>query len=144
MMMTQHAPSFLPMAARAFTVRAAAPVPREPRAPRKKAAASLPAKPRGDDDGRPRRASPRAPTPAVPPVETLLAAGAAWGRLAGRARPGFARYLFNDKRRKYDVLDLLQTQPLLKQALDALADTAAAGHPVLFVGTSPAAREVRH
>ncbi len=62
-----------------------------------------------------------------------------------------ARYLFDKEAlasvagatRKYDVLDLVQTQPLLADALEALARTAAAGRAVLFVGTTPAARQAR-
>jgi small subunit ribosomal protein S2 len=112
---------------------------------------------------RPRRPTPPPPPPVItqqtlpspPPLESLLSAGAHWGQLAGRASATMSRYVYADeaptagafsktrggRRRKYDIIDVVQTQELLAQALDALARTAAAGREVLFVGTSPAARQ---
>jgi small subunit ribosomal protein S2 len=146
-----------------LAVRASAPPPSRgaPRQYRSRHHRAAPAPAEPPLQARPRRPPPPPPPPPLepqtqtlpppPPLDALLSAGAHWGQLAGRASVTMSRYLYADdagafsktprRRRKYDVLDVVQTQELLATALDALARAAASGRRVLFVGTSPAARQ---
>jgi len=74
-----------------------------------------------------------APTPALT-IANLLAAGSHFGHQTRRWNPKMRDYLFGE-RNGIHIVDLDQTLPLFKEALEFVRDTAAAGGKVLFVGT---------
>ena len=67
-------------------------------------------------------------------MRTLLEAGAHFGHQTHRWNPKMERYIFGS-RSNIHIIDLLQSIPLLHQALVAVRDVAAKGGRVLFVGT---------
>ena len=67
-------------------------------------------------------------------IRTLLEAGVHYGHQPGRWNPLMRSYIFGERNGTH-ILDLDQTLPLLKEALDFLRETTAAGGKVLFVGT---------
>ena len=72
-------------------------------------------------------------TPVVT-MQQLLEAGAHFGHQTHRWNPRMKPYIFG-ARNGIHILDLSQTVPLFARALDFVAQTAAAGGKVLFVGT---------
>lgn len=74
-------------------------------------------------------------------VEALLSAGAHFGHLTRRWNPKMKPYIFME-RNGIHIIDLRQTQHLLEEACDALANLAADGRKVLFVGTKKQARDI--
>jgi small subunit ribosomal protein S2 len=67
-------------------------------------------------------------------IRSLLEAGAHYGHQPGRWNPLMRSYLFGERNGTH-IIDLDQTLPLLKTALDFLRETTAQGGKVLFVGT---------
>ncbi len=67
-------------------------------------------------------------------IRSLLEAGAHYGHQPGRWNPLMRSYLFGERNGTH-IIDLDQTLPLLKSALDFLRETTASGGKVLFVGT---------
>jgi len=67
-------------------------------------------------------------------MRQLLEAGIHFGHHPRRWNPKMAPYLFG-VRNNVHIIDLQQTVPLLKKALEVLRDTVARGGRVLFVGT---------
>lgn len=67
-------------------------------------------------------------------MKALFESGAHLGHSAWRWNPKMRNYLFG-KRDGMHIIDLSQTVPLLKQALEVVRQTAAADGRILFVGT---------
>ena len=67
-------------------------------------------------------------------IRALLEAGVHFGHQPGRWNPLMKPYIFGERNGTH-ILDLDQTLPMLKDALDFLRETTAAGGTVLFVGT---------
>jgi len=67
-------------------------------------------------------------------IRSLLEAGVHYGHQPGRWNPLMRSYIFGERNGTH-IIDLDQTLPLLKEALDFLRETTAAGGKVLFVGT---------
>ncbi len=74
-------------------------------------------------------------------VEALLSAGAHFGHLTRRWNPKMKPYIFME-RNGIHIIDLRQTQQLLEEGCDALANLAAEGKKVLYVGTKKQARDI--
>ncbi len=72
----------------------------------------------------------------VPPlnVRSLLEAGVHFGHQTRRWNPKMRSYIFGERNGTH-ILDLDQTLPMMREALDFLRDTAARGGKVLLVGT---------
>ncbi|MGI8633720.1 MAG: 30S ribosomal protein S2 [Solirubrobacterales bacterium] len=73
-------------------------------------------------------------------IKELLEAGVHFGHQTRRWNPSMRRYIHGE-RDGIHVIDLLQTEKLLKQATEFCAQTAAKGGTVLFVGTKKQARD---
>jgi small subunit ribosomal protein S2 len=67
-------------------------------------------------------------------IRALLEAGVHYGHQPGRWNPQMRSYIFGERNGTH-IIDLDQTLPLLKEALEFLRETTAAGGTVLFVGT---------
>ena len=67
-------------------------------------------------------------------MRNLIEVGAHFGHRSNRWNPKMAPYIFGARDRTH-ILDLSQSVPMLKKALQAVADTAARGGRILFVGT---------
>jgi small subunit ribosomal protein S2 len=74
-------------------------------------------------------------------IAELLEAGVHFGHQTRRWNPKMRRFLFGERNGIY-LIDLLQTQALLRRAQDFAADVARRGGVVLFVGTKKQARDV--
>ncbi len=74
-------------------------------------------------------------------VEALLSSGAHFGHLTRRWDPKMRPYIFME-RNGIHIIDLRQTQQLLDEACDAMANLAAEGKKVLYVGTKKQARDI--
>ncbi len=74
-------------------------------------------------------------------MKDLLEAGVHFGHQTRRWNPKMGRYIFME-RNGIHILDLSKTQQLLDRACDAMAEIAASGRPVLFVGTKRQARQI--
>ncbi|MCL4512300.1 MAG: 30S ribosomal protein S2 [Bacteroidetes bacterium] len=74
-------------------------------------------------------------------VEALLSSGAHFGHLTRRWDPKMKPYIFME-RNGIHIIDLRQTQQLLDEACDAIANLAAEGKKILFVGTKKQARDI--
>jgi small subunit ribosomal protein S2 len=89
------------------------------------------------------------PPPAAPPSETpaseaveipklnirsLLEAGVHFGHQTGRWNPKMRDYIFGERNGTH-IIDLDQTLPMFREALDFIQETTAQGGKVLFVGT---------
>jgi small subunit ribosomal protein S2 len=73
-------------------------------------------------------------------MRELLEAGAHFGHQTHRWNPKMKPYIFGD-RNGIHILDLSQSVPLFARALDFVAQTAARGGKVLFVGTKRQAQD---
>ena len=73
-------------------------------------------------------------------MRQLLEAGVHFGHQKHRWNPRMGRYIFG-ARNGIHILDLQQTVPLLRNAMQAVRDIAANGGRVLFVGTKRQASE---
>lgn len=74
-------------------------------------------------------------------INELLDAGLHFGHQSKRWNPRMKRYIF-EKRNGIYIIDLSQTQIFLKQALEFVQDTVAAGRSILFVGTKRQCQDV--
>ncbi len=74
-------------------------------------------------------------------VAELLAAGCHFGHLTRRWNPKMRPYIFIE-RNGIHIIDLMKTRQLLEEAANAIANVAAEGKRILFVGTKKQAKEV--
>jgi small subunit ribosomal protein S2 len=74
-------------------------------------------------------------------VAELLAAGCHFGHLTRRWNPKMRPYIFME-RNGIHIIDLMRTRQLLEDAANAIANVAAEGKRILFVGTKKQAKEV--
>jgi len=74
-------------------------------------------------------------------IAELLEAGVHFGHQTRRWNPKMRRFIFGERNGIY-LIDLLQTQELLRQAQDFASEVARRGGVVLFVGTKKQARDV--
>ena len=77
----------------------------------------------------------------IPKPKDLLSAGVHFGHQSRRWNPKMEAYIF-DQRKGIHIIDLEQTEKLLKAACDFLYDTAKSGGQVIFVGTKRQAAEI--
>jgi small subunit ribosomal protein S2 len=73
-------------------------------------------------------------------IQDLLEAGVHFGHQTRRWNPKMRRYIFGE-RGGIHIIDLEQTEKLLKNAQDFAGDLAARGGTILFVGTKKQARD---
>ena len=73
-------------------------------------------------------------------IKELLEAGVHFGHQTRRWNPKMRRFIFGE-RGGIHIIDLQQTERLLKQAQDFAAEVASRGGTVLFVGTKKQARD---
>lgn len=76
----------------------------------------------------------------IPSIEEMLKAGVHFGHQLKRWNPKTAKYVY-DTDNKSHVIDLYQTEELLKKASDFLYETAKNGGQIVFVGTKRQAKE---
>ena len=74
-------------------------------------------------------------------VKEMLAAGVHFGHRASRRHPKMTPYI-HSKRGEGHIIDLIQTDEKLQEALDAVVETVSKGKTVLFVGTKRQAKDV--
>lgn len=74
-------------------------------------------------------------------IKQLLEAGAHFGHKTSRWHPKMAPFIYT-KRGGTHIIDLTQTVSRLETALDFLAQTAASGKQILFVGTKKQAQDI--
>jgi small subunit ribosomal protein S2 len=74
-------------------------------------------------------------------VAELLAAGCHFGHLTRRWNPKMRPYIFME-RNGIHVIDLMKTRQLLEEAANAIANIAAEGKRILFVGTKKQAKGI--
>jgi small subunit ribosomal protein S2 len=74
-------------------------------------------------------------------IAELLEAGVHFGHQTRRWNPKMRRFLFGERNGIY-IIDLIQTQAMLRQAQEFSEDVARRGGVVLFVGTKKQARDV--
>ncbi len=80
------------------------------------------------------------PSPSSVSMKALLEAGVHFGHQTHRWDPRMKRYIFTE-RNGIHIIDLQQTVPLLKQAMDFCRTLSSNGQTVLFVGTKKQAQE---
>ena len=73
-------------------------------------------------------------------IKELLEAGVHFGHQTRRWNPRMRRFIHGE-RDGIHIIDLLQTEQLLKQARDFVTEVAAKGGVILFVGTKKQARD---
>ncbi|HKH42311.1 MAG TPA: 30S ribosomal protein S2 [Solirubrobacterales bacterium] len=73
-------------------------------------------------------------------IRELLEAGVHFGHQTRRWNPRMRRFIYGE-REGIHIIDLLQTEELLKQATDFVTEVAAKGGVILFVGTKKQARD---
>jgi small subunit ribosomal protein S2 len=73
-------------------------------------------------------------------IKELLEAGVHFGHQTRRWNPRMRRFIYGE-REGIHIIDLLQTEELLKQATQFVTEVAAKGGVVLFVGTKKQARD---
>jgi len=73
-------------------------------------------------------------------IRELLEAGVHFGHQTRRWNPKMRRFIWGERGGIY-IIDLLQTERLLRQAQEFVGDLAARGGTVLFVGTKKQARD---
>jgi small subunit ribosomal protein S2 len=73
-------------------------------------------------------------------IKELLEAGVHFGHQTRRWNPRMRRFIYGE-REGIHIIDLLQTEQLLKQATQFVTEVAAKGGVVLFVGTKKQARD---
>ena len=74
-------------------------------------------------------------------IKELLEAGVHFGHQTRRWDPSMRRYIHGE-RDGIHIIDLLQTEKLLKKATDTCSEIAGRGGKILFVGTKKQARDV--
>jgi small subunit ribosomal protein S2 len=83
--------------------------------------------------------APEAPSPAVS-LKALLEAGVHFGHQTRKWNPKMKPYIYAE-RNGIHIIDLEQTVPLLKQAMDYVRQVTSRGQTVLFVGTKKQAQD---
>ena len=73
-------------------------------------------------------------------LEQLLEAGVHFGHQTRRWNPRMRRFIFGE-REGIHIIDLLQTEELVREATDFVREVAAKGGVILFVGTKKQARD---
>ena len=73
-------------------------------------------------------------------IKELLEAGVHFGHQTRRWNPRMRRFIYGE-REGIHIIDLLQTEQLLRQATDFVTEVAAKGGVILFVGTKKQARD---
>ena len=73
-------------------------------------------------------------------IKELLEAGVHFGHQTRRWNPRMRRFIYGE-REGIHIIDLLQTEELLKQATQFVTEVAAKGGVILFVGTKKQARD---
>ena len=73
-------------------------------------------------------------------IKELLEAGVHFGHQTRRWNPKMRRFIYGERDGIY-IIDLLQTEALLRQAQEFVAEIAHRGGTVLFVGTKKQARD---
>ena len=73
-------------------------------------------------------------------MKALLEAGVHFGHQTHRWDPRMKQYIFTE-RNKIHIIDLQQTVPLLKRAMDFARGIASRGETIIFVGTKKQAQE---
>jgi small subunit ribosomal protein S2 len=73
-------------------------------------------------------------------IKELLEAGVHFGHQTRRWNPRMRRFIYGE-REGIHIIDLLQTEELLKKATDFVTEVAAKGGVILFVGTKKQARD---
>jgi small subunit ribosomal protein S2 len=73
-------------------------------------------------------------------LQELLEAGVHFGHQTQRWNPKMKRYIFDERNGIY-IIDLRQTEPLLRRAYEFVTETVAQGGNILFVGTKRQAQE---
>jgi len=73
-------------------------------------------------------------------IKELLEAGVHFGHQTRRWNPRMRRFIYGE-REGIHIIDLLQTEQLVKQATDFVTEVAAKGGVILFVGTKKQARD---
>ncbi len=79
--------------------------------------------------------------PTLPTLKQLLAAGTHFGHKKERSHPKSRQYTYVLREGIY-IIDLQKTQDALEKALHVVADMAASGKTILFVGTKPQAADL--
>lgn len=74
-------------------------------------------------------------------LEELVKAGVLFGRKKTKTHPRMQKYIFTT-RNDIEIIDVVQTLGLVDRAADFLRETAKKGGLILFVGTTPAAKEL--
>ena len=74
-------------------------------------------------------------------IEDLIAAGVHFGHRTKRWNPQMGKYIFG-KRNGIHIIDLRQTQELLKRAYEAIVHVAEQGKGILYVGTKKQAKDI--
>ncbi len=77
----------------------------------------------------------------IPEILDLLKAGIHFGHQESKWHPKMAPFIF-DSRNGVHIINLEETQKKLKEALDFIRDSAAAGKAILFVGTKEQAKAI--
>ena len=77
----------------------------------------------------------------LPKIEDLLNAGVHFGHQVKRWDPNMEPYIYTVKKNIH-IIDLEETERLLKEAADFLYKTARKGGKIIFVGTKKQAREI--
>lgn len=74
-------------------------------------------------------------------LEEMTKAGVLYGRRKSKTNPRMLRYIFTT-RNGMEILDIVQTIPLLERAEQFLSELVRTKKSILFVGTTPAAKDV--
>ncbi len=74
-------------------------------------------------------------------IEDLIAAGVHFGHRTKRWNPKMSKYIFG-KRNGVHIIDLRQTQELLKRAYESVVHIAEQGKGILYVGTKKQAKDI--
>lgn len=77
----------------------------------------------------------------LPKIEELLAAGVHFGHQVKRWHPKMEPYIYTVKKNIH-IIDLEQTESMLKVACDFLYETAKSGGQIILVGTKKQARDI--
>ncbi|HOA18270.1 MAG TPA: 30S ribosomal protein S2 [bacterium] len=77
----------------------------------------------------------------IPTIQDLIDSGAHFGHNVRRWHPKMEKYIYTVNKNVH-IIDLEETEKLLKNACDFLYETAKNGKPVVFVGTKRQSREI--
>ncbi len=77
----------------------------------------------------------------IPTIQDLIDSGAHFGHNVRRWHPKMEKYIYTVNKNVH-IIDLEETEKLLKTACDFLYETAKNGKPVVFVGTKRQSREI--